>query len=49
MTPDSSQDTTIDYAAVDNSQYAYYVYWRLPDNAVLGYGAVIEYTFTEPY
>jgi hypothetical protein len=49
MTPDSSEDATIDYAPVGNSQYAYYVYWRLPDNAVLGYGAVIEYTFTEPY
>ena len=48
-TSDSSQDDTIVYASVDNSQYTYYLYWELPDLVVAGHGAVIEYTFTEPY
>ena len=48
-TSDSSQDDTIVYATVDNSQYSYYLYWELPDMVVAGHGVVIEYTFTEPY
>jgi hypothetical protein len=48
-TPASSEDTTIDYAYVDNSQYAYYLWLELPDNLVAAYGAVIEYVFYEPY
>jgi hypothetical protein len=45
----SSEDTIIDYASVDNSQYAYYLWLALPDSGVIAYGAVIEYTITEPY
>ena len=48
-TSDSSQDDTIVYATVDNSQYTYYLYWDLPDMVVAGYGVVIEYTITETY
>lgn len=48
-TPASSEDTAIDYAYVDNSQYAYYLWLELPDNLVAAYGAVIEYVFYEPY
>jgi hypothetical protein len=46
----SSETTTITYAVVDNSQFAYYVGWDLNGGGdVEGYGVVIEYTFTEPY
>lgn len=45
----SSEDTTIDYAAVDNSQYAYYLWLVLPENTVRAYGVVIKYTISEPY
>ena len=48
-TSHSSQDTTMAYATIDNSQYAYYLYLDLPDMVVGVYGVVIEYTITEPY
>ena len=38
-----------DYAYVDNTMFAYYVGWHLPDANTSGYGAIIEYTFYEPY
>jgi hypothetical protein len=44
----SSEDTIINYAKVDNSQYAYYLWLHLPDSAVKAHGVVIEYTTTEP-
>ncbi len=44
----SSYDDSIDYAAIDNSQYSYYAQWLLPDSNVVGYGMVIEYTYTGP-
>lgn len=45
----SSYDNTISVASVDNSQYAYYLWWNLPDSNVIGYYVVIEYTFTAPH
>jgi len=45
----SSQDVTIDFAYVDNTMYAYYLQWYLPDPGTSGYGVIIEYTFYEPY
>lgn len=46
----SSYDDTIAHATIDNSQYAYYVRWHLPDsNDVRGRGVVIEYTYTGPH
>jgi hypothetical protein len=48
-TPDSSEDSTINLAIVDNSQYAYYLWLHLPTSVVAAYGAVIEYTVAEPY
>ncbi len=48
-TADSSEDNSIVYATVDNSQYSYYLYWDLPDMVVAGYGVVIEYKYTETY
>ena len=48
-TNSSSQDDSIVYATVDNSQYSYYLYWDLPVAGVGAYGVVIEYTITEPY
>ena len=46
----SSWDDEIDYAIIDNSQYAYYLNWDF-DNSVYiwGVGVVIEYTLTRPY
>jgi len=46
----SSSDDEIDYAIIDNSQYAYYLDWDF-DNSVFiwGVGVVIEYTLTTPY
>ncbi len=46
----SSTTTTIAYATVDNSQYAYYLGWDLRGGGdVTGYGVIVEYTFYEPY
>ncbi len=49
----SSEDTSIDNAQVDNSQYAYYVWLTLPTDVygstVDAHGVVIEYTITQPY
>jgi len=42
-------DPTINNANVDNTMYAYYLEWHLPDANTAGYGVVIEYTFTGPY
>ena len=42
-------DPTINNANVDNTMYAYYLEWHLPDANTAGYGVVIEYTITEPY
>jgi len=44
-----STDPTIDYAYVDNTMYAYYLQWYLPDLNTSGYGVIIEYIFTAPY
>jgi len=50
----SSYDDEIDYATIDNSQYAYYLRWTLRYDEgsldeTVGHGVIIEYTFTEPY
>ncbi|MHC4500335.1 MAG: autotransporter outer membrane beta-barrel domain-containing protein, partial [Planctomycetota bacterium] len=45
----SSYDDTIDYATIDNSQYAYHLWCHLPYSDTSLYGVIIEYTFTEPY
>jgi len=42
-------DPTINNANVDNTMYAYYLEWHLPDANTAGFGVVIEYTITEPY
>ena len=42
----SGQDADIDYAAIDNSLYAYYLWWGLPDTAVTAKAVVIEYTYS---
>jgi len=47
-TPSSSQDTSITYGQIDNSQRTYYLWLVLPDNLVIATGAVIEYTVTGP-
>lgn len=47
--PNGSVDANIDFATVDNSSYAYYLWLYLPDNLIAAYGVVIEYTFTGPY
>jgi len=44
-----TQDLTIDYASVDNTMYAYYLQWYLPDPNTSGYAVIIEYTITEAY
>lgn len=44
-----TQDVTIDFAYVDNTIFAYYLEWHLPDPNTSGYGVIIEYTFYEPY
>jgi hypothetical protein len=46
---DSSQDTTISYASVDNSQFTYHLGLILPDSMVAAFGVFIEYTITGPY
>ena len=45
----SSTDSSISYATIDNSQYAYYFEFEPDDTFCNCYGATIEYTFTEPY
>ena len=45
----SSSATSISDATIDNSQYAYYLYWNLPVSTVKGCGVVIEYTYTGPH
>ncbi len=45
----SGYDDTINYATVDNSQYAYYLQCNLDDSDVYAYGVIIEYTYTEPH
>ena len=49
----SSDDTSIDYAAVDNEMRAYYVRVQFPTSAYTGTlnfkGVVVEYEYTEPY
>ncbi len=45
----SSYDGAIDFATIDNTSYAYYLLWDLPNSFVWGYHVVIEYTFTGPY
>jgi len=45
----ASEDLTVDNAHVNNTLYAYYVQWYLPDANTSGYGVIIEYTFNEPY
>ena len=45
---DDSFDDTINYATIDNSQYAYFLSWSLPNFDVVGYGVIIEYTYTGP-
>ncbi len=49
--PTSSADDTISYAAVDNTQYGYYIklLLRQEDGAVALYGITIEYTVSQPY
>lgn len=41
----SDAETDIDYATIDNSLYAYYVWWGLPDTAVTAKGVVVKYTY----
>jgi hypothetical protein len=48
-TADCDDDLTISGAGVDNSQYAYYLKWELPDSDVYGYGVVIEYKYIGPH
>jgi hypothetical protein len=48
-TADCDDDLTISGAGVDNSQYAYYLKWELPDSDVYGYGVIIEYSYTGPH
>lgn len=43
---DSSEDLSISYAVVDNTQYAYYLRFETPDTQVHLYGAVIEYSYS---
>jgi hypothetical protein len=42
----SSEDTSISYATIDNSLYAYYVWWGLPDVNLTGKSIVVEYTYS---
>lgn len=42
-------DPSITEPLVDNSMYAYYLQWHLPDSNTGGTAVVIEYTFGEPY
>ncbi len=48
----NGEDTTINYAQIDNSQYTYYLTAQLPTdgtNYVGLYGVIIEYTIDRPY
>lgn len=49
----SSSDTSIDFAVIDNSQYAYYVWLRLPMDSngatVDAHGVIIRYTIDRPH
>jgi hypothetical protein len=45
----SSVDSTVGFAEVDNSQYAYYLQLQLQDTEMHARGVVIEYTITGPY
>lgn len=45
----SSYDNSVSQPWIDNSQYHYWLSVYLPDSSVYCYGALIEYTFTEPY
>lgn len=49
LTPSFSQDTSIAYAQIDNSQRTYYLWLVLPDKDVNGIAVVIEYTIDRPY
>jgi hypothetical protein len=42
---DSSENTTISFATVDNTLYSYGLTINLPDSAVEAYGVVVEYQF----
>lgn len=42
----SGSDTDIDYATIDHSLYAYYVWWNLPDKDLTAQNIVIEYTYS---
>jgi hypothetical protein len=41
----STEDTSIDYAVIDNTQYNYWVWVHLPRTATRLYGVTIEYTY----
>jgi len=43
---DSSEDTSIDSATVDNSQYSYGLTVYLPDSGVEAFGVVVEYVYS---
>ena len=45
----NSYDDTINQATIDNSQNSYYLFLILFNPQLTLYGAVIEYTITEPY
>lgn len=45
----SSETTTINYSAVDNTTFMYYLIWSLRDLDIAGLAVVIEYTHTGPH